>query len=233
MQQCRDVFLDLLWADPATAITEADLDERGFGPNQNRGVSHIYGQRAVDTFLEAHGLLMLLRAHEKTTRGFTMAKSGKVVTVFTSSKYCGTANWAGLLHSSTASLPLHTGLTRFTCLLPPPPTSLSLPPSLPSLPPLRLPPPPPPPQCVTHLPPFSCRFPFAARPPSPLGLPVSWSLCPLASFSLSTSLFWATANTVCGPGPWVHLVRPSAPPPPYPTGVIFCPHVGTPRQQGP
>ena len=91
------MFDDLLWADPADTEDSPDLAAgNGFIPNLRRGVSVQYGHEALTHFLHDHGLNVLLRAHEVQSRGFRVCKSEKVVTVFTSSRYCGDENLAGV-----------------------------------------------------------------------------------------------------------------------------------------
>ena len=92
-----DVFYDLLWADPADDENcPALVTGNGFVPNVQRGISVQYGHAALKTFLTGNGLELLLRAHEVQTRGFRVCKSEKVMTVFTSSHYCGDDNLAGV-----------------------------------------------------------------------------------------------------------------------------------------
>ena len=90
----QEVFEDLLWADPAT--DEQGLGDDGFTPNVTRGVSVQYGLAALRAFLDRSGFALLLRAHEVQSRGFRVCKSERVVTVFTSSHYCGSDNLAGV-----------------------------------------------------------------------------------------------------------------------------------------
>jgi len=90
-----EVFEDLLWADPAEP--ERGLNDKGFRWNDVRGCSVAYGKTAVDAFLKDHGFTLLMRAHEKTARGFHLCKSGQVITVFTSSRYGGQTNCAGVV----------------------------------------------------------------------------------------------------------------------------------------
>jgi len=97
----KEIFDDLLWADPAPE--EVDLDENGFGPSV-RGISVSYGTAAVDTFLEATGCSVILRAHEVQARGFNVCKGGRVITIFTSSYYDDNRNMAGAAFVSAGTI---------------------------------------------------------------------------------------------------------------------------------
>ena len=91
------VFEDLLWADPADDEDSPELAAGdGFAPNVRRSISVQYGHAALTRFLSGNGMDVLLRAHEVQSRGFRVCKSEKVVTVFTSSRYCGDDNLAGV-----------------------------------------------------------------------------------------------------------------------------------------
>ena len=91
-----EVFEDLLWADPADDVFEEDLDTDGFGDSL-RGCSVMYGTKAVDAFLERNSFALILRAHQMKSCGFNVSKSGKVITVFSSSHYdAEEENYAGV-----------------------------------------------------------------------------------------------------------------------------------------
>jgi len=81
-----EIFEDLLWADPADEVFEEDLDHNGFGISL-RGISVMYGTRAVDKFLQTYDMSLIMRAHQMKSCGFNVSKNGKVVTVFSSSHY--------------------------------------------------------------------------------------------------------------------------------------------------
>uniref|UniRef100_A0A7S1J1G0 Serine/threonine-protein phosphatase n=1 Tax=Eutreptiella gymnastica TaxID=73025 RepID=A0A7S1J1G0_9EUGL len=92
-RKCLNLVSGFLWNDPAD--DEAGLDKYGFGPNPKRGESvHSFGDRAIETFLEHHGLQYIVRAHEVKQEGLRVSKSARVITVFTSSMYCGGSNGA-------------------------------------------------------------------------------------------------------------------------------------------
>eukprot|EP00668_Euglena_longa_P044149 GGOE01058750.1.p1 GENE.GGOE01058750.1~~GGOE01058750.1.p1 ORF type:complete len:641 (-),score=188.07 GGOE01058750.1:450-2312(-) len=100
-ERFREVFDDLLWADPA--VDGVELDEYGFGPS-NRGISVSYGNLAVDAFLEATDFVMMLRAHQMKELGFNVCKGGRVITIFSSSHYEQNANVAGAAFVSNGTI---------------------------------------------------------------------------------------------------------------------------------
>lgn len=72
----------LVWSDP-------DEGEAMFRRSP-RGLGFLYGSRVVTAYLEANGLLGLIRGHESIPSGVRRQFDGKVVTVFSASNYCGT-----------------------------------------------------------------------------------------------------------------------------------------------
>lgn len=88
--------LDVLWSDPVNSdpscVPRAGeqesplLDAYGFGPGQRGGAAIMFGQRAVDDFLRNNGFSLMIRAHQASQAGISVAKNGKVITVFSTSK---------------------------------------------------------------------------------------------------------------------------------------------------
>jgi len=57
--RCRlGLLCDLLWSDP-------DKDIKGWAENE-RGVSYVFGQEIISTFLKKHELDLICRAHQVT-----------------------------------------------------------------------------------------------------------------------------------------------------------------------
>jgi len=83
---------DLMWADPTDNLTI--VDEWGFGQS-GRGTA--YGQQAVCQFLENNGLDLIIRGHEAREQGLQVSKQACVLTVFTSSDYCGYGTPGGVV----------------------------------------------------------------------------------------------------------------------------------------
>jgi len=65
---------------------------QGFLPNTKRGTAYYFSEDAVNKFLAANGLSHIIRAHEVIPSGYQFHMGGKVITVFSSSKYCGGLN---------------------------------------------------------------------------------------------------------------------------------------------
>ena len=72
---------DLLWSDPGEDVT---LFERNV-----RGTGHTYGEKAIQQFLQANKLKLLVRAHQCTMKGVHSFSNEMGVTIFSSSNYGG------------------------------------------------------------------------------------------------------------------------------------------------
>jgi len=75
------LLCDLLWSDP-------DKDIKGWAENE-RGVSYVYGQEIVNTFLKKHELDLICRAHQVVEDGYEFFAKRQLVTVFSAPNYCG------------------------------------------------------------------------------------------------------------------------------------------------
>ncbi|RWS20653.1 serine/threonine protein phosphatase-like protein 6 [Leptotrombidium deliense] len=94
---------EIMWNDPMNSSEFHDLAEfmkvktdkiRGFLTNSKRGTAFYYSDEAVDNFLKANNLQYILRGHEVMPLGYKFHMNGKVMTVFSSSRYCGGTNEA-------------------------------------------------------------------------------------------------------------------------------------------
>ncbi len=75
-----------LWSDPVKTDDEIYMDGAGFGSNPRGNKAQCYGRAAVDSFLSNNDFSYIIRAHEKTKDGMSLAKDARVITVFSTSK---------------------------------------------------------------------------------------------------------------------------------------------------
>lgn len=86
------VLMDLLWSDP----TENDSVE-GLRPNARGPGLVTFGPDRVTDFCKKNKLQLIIRAHECVMDGFERFAQGQLITLFSATNYCGTANNAGAL----------------------------------------------------------------------------------------------------------------------------------------
>ncbi|KAJ6221023.1 hypothetical protein RDWZM_006835 [Blomia tropicalis] len=97
----------MLWNDP---ITKKEYDEQvaslrktkqdhilslnpvGHLPNTKRATGFYFNKDATENFLTSNNLTYVIRAHEVIQPGFVFHHDGRVLTVFSCSKYCGQNN---------------------------------------------------------------------------------------------------------------------------------------------
>lgn len=97
---------ELMWNDPLTNSVFGEMAEllrlqsgskafsalKGFLPNNKRGTAYYFSETAALKFMEQNGLSHVIRAHECLPTGYTLHSNQKLITVFSSSKYCGGNN---------------------------------------------------------------------------------------------------------------------------------------------
>jgi len=71
---------DLVWADP-------DSVRLGFNAS-TRGAGYMYGEDIVQRFLEANGLVHVLRAHQLCMEGYQVMFDNRLSTVWSAPNYC-------------------------------------------------------------------------------------------------------------------------------------------------
>lgn len=85
------IMHDLLWSDPHDEVDQ-------FGPNDQRGGDGVvFGAAATREYLEANGLSLLVRSHQRRDMGFDAQHDGLCVTVFSAANYGGSGNEAATL----------------------------------------------------------------------------------------------------------------------------------------
>mmetsp|Transcript_6113 Transcript_6113/g.21666 ORF Transcript_6113/g.21666 Transcript_6113/m.21666 type:complete len:1054 (-) Transcript_6113:5572-8733(-) len=94
-QGCKLAW-DLMWNDPSPPTCEPaqKVDNSGFGLNVTRGTAHVFTAEALERFLHTYNLSYLVRAHEVRKTGFQVQQHSQMVTIFSSSGYCGAHNEA-------------------------------------------------------------------------------------------------------------------------------------------
>ncbi|KAF5184580.1 Serine/threonine-protein phosphatase BSL1 [Thalictrum thalictroides] len=86
------ILMDLLWSDP----TENDSIE-GLRPNARGPGLVTFGPDRVTDFCKKNKLQLIIRAHECVMDGFERFAQGQLITLFSATNYCGTANNAGAI----------------------------------------------------------------------------------------------------------------------------------------
>lgn len=92
MESGSMVLMDLLWSDP----TENDSIE-GLRPNARGPGLVTFGPDRVMEFCQNNDLQLIIRAHECVMDGFERFAGGHLITLFSATNYCGTANNAGAI----------------------------------------------------------------------------------------------------------------------------------------
>ncbi|CAL5230077.1 g13534 [Coccomyxa viridis] len=92
MEEGGVVLMDLLWSDPTTNDGVEGVQPSPRGPGLVT-----FGPDRVKEFCKANNLQMIVRAHECVMDGFERFAQGHLITLFSATNYCGTANNAGAI----------------------------------------------------------------------------------------------------------------------------------------
>ncbi|KAJ1393784.1 Serine/threonine-specific protein phosphatase/bi [Sesbania bispinosa] len=88
------VLMDLLWSDPTENDSVEGLRPNARGPGASSYVLH---PDRVMEFCNNNDLQLIVRAHECVMDGFERFAQGHLITLFSATNYCGTANNAGAI----------------------------------------------------------------------------------------------------------------------------------------
>ncbi|XP_037032307.1 serine/threonine-protein phosphatase PPQ-like [Bradysia coprophila] len=89
---------NLMWNDPVRLSDISDLSKselasrNGFAFNSRRGTGLCFTSDAFNAFLGKHELSHMIRAHEYQVAGVSVQFNGRLLTVFSTSDYCGGRN---------------------------------------------------------------------------------------------------------------------------------------------
>ena len=85
----KGLMCDLLWADPEPA-------SKLWGESE-RGVSYVFGQEIIFSFLRKNELDLICRAHQVVEDGYEFFAKKQLVTIFSAPNYCGEFNNSGAM----------------------------------------------------------------------------------------------------------------------------------------
>ncbi|CAG9462338.1 unnamed protein product [Pedinophyceae sp. YPF-701] len=92
LKDANQVYTDLLWSDPTTNDAVEGVQPSPRGPGLV-----CFGPDRVTEFCNRNNLQMIIRAHECVMDGFERFAAGRLITLFSATNYCGTANNAGAI----------------------------------------------------------------------------------------------------------------------------------------
>ena len=92
MEHGGQVLMDLLWSDPTTNDGIEGVQPSPRGPGLVT-----FGPDRVKSFCNDNNLQVIVRAHECVMDGFERFAGGQLITLFSATNYCGTANNAGAI----------------------------------------------------------------------------------------------------------------------------------------
>ncbi|KAI1296758.1 Serine/threonine-protein phosphatase PP1 isozyme 9 [Halotydeus destructor] len=82
-----DEYVDMMRSQGGVSAAASSLMTNGFLANTKRGTAFYFSEDAIRNFFAKNGLSHVIRAHEVCQGGFQFHHRGKVITVFSSSRY--------------------------------------------------------------------------------------------------------------------------------------------------
>mmetsp|Transcript_4170 Transcript_4170/g.6116 ORF Transcript_4170/g.6116 Transcript_4170/m.6116 type:complete len:403 (-) Transcript_4170:184-1392(-) len=85
------IVCDLLWADPSPEVKTWEMSDRG--------VSYLFGDEVLKTFMETYDFDLFVRAHQVVENGYEFypPDSRRLVTIFSAVNYCGQFDNSGAM----------------------------------------------------------------------------------------------------------------------------------------
>jgi protein phosphatase len=82
------LFEDLLWSDPRPSVTYPQKLSGRVASARGAGVE--FGPDVTEKFCAENGFALIIRSHECVSEGYEIQHNGRLITVFSASRYCGT-----------------------------------------------------------------------------------------------------------------------------------------------
>jgi len=82
-------YKDLIWSDPHPEVSFVGSIQ------SHRGAGMLWGKDVTERFLETNSMSIIIRSHQCVPGGVETCHSGRVFTVFSASRYCGTGENKG------------------------------------------------------------------------------------------------------------------------------------------
>ncbi len=83
------LFEDMMWSDPRVGVAGAEKSDRGAGV--------FFGPQITADFCATNGLSVVIRSHECKDEGIDWMHEGRLVTLFSASRYCGVGDNKGAI----------------------------------------------------------------------------------------------------------------------------------------
>jgi len=82
------IYEDILWSDPRPTSTYTRPLQ--FRRSSDRGAGCEFGPQVTNKFCAENSIALIVRSHECVSEGFEVLHNGRLITIFSASRYCGT-----------------------------------------------------------------------------------------------------------------------------------------------